>query len=1101
MGERTKADQNLFYVIDDRNTLVYFNEVFHKLMPEIQPGDFCYTALNCEKEPCKECPLRKSEGSTGVFWNKKLNVWLNTAVGVLDWPGAGKCHCVTANVLAEEKLHEQNYEEKNEESDSAETAGRYMPGIYAEKNALTGLYYNRAFFEKADQCLEKIQPNSYCMIAIDIEHFRLFNKLYGRAEGDNLLRYIADCVKNLAKEQNGFAGYLGGDNFGILLPQHEELLHQLQADISKGVKRLSNTVGFMPAFGVYDIEDPTVPAVMMYDRAMIALTHVMGNYMKRICRYDDSMVEKLEEEIRLLSEIQIALDNDEFTFYVQPQCDISTGKIVGAESLVRWKHRTKGLIPPGVFIPVLEKNGFIADLDRYVWKKVCEWLRNWINRGYQPIPISINVSRIDIFSMDVPQYLKELIGVYRLEPKYLKVEITESAYAENNDKIVSTVKELQESGFLVMMDDFGSGYSSLNMLKSVAVDVLKIDMRFLDIDEKNTQKGIGILESVINMSRQMGLPIIVEGVETKKQEDFLVGMGCRYTQGYYYYKPLPLEEFENLLSDESRLDFNGLWCKQVEALHVREFLDNNLFSDAVVNNILGAAAFYDIYENKIEIVRVNDQYYRLTGITTKMDEENGQKLWAHVCGDDRQTLMGIFEQAYENPLNGAQGYIHFLRTDGRMLWVYIRVFFLRERDGHKMFYSSLTDMTALQEEKQRDAQQQGGGDISLKQQGQLEQYYGDMPCGFGIAKVLLDVAGRASDYEIVYINHEMEQISGGNLQRLRNVMLKAFSNDEEELLDKAYRAAYLEEHVNHYLYSPVTSRYFQVTLYQYQYGYVGCIVKDITHTHIYKDALNSIIRSYYEVYFVHLDDNYYRMVYPDENDMMERGNYEEAINRRFETGRIIRKNEKHLRRQLSIEGLRRALAEQDSVEYKYLRRAADGNEEWCLTSFSVCERKDGHPKTVTMAIRSIEHLIREEEMRRRENMAATLAEMSEGFFIYRATEDAQILYVNPPAIRMFGCDSVHEFRSLVGNSFRGMVHPEDFERVDREIQEQIAGSEDKMDYIRYRIIRKDGEVRWIDDCGHLEESEPDGKLFYVFISDITDTITEKQKNELLSANQ
>ena len=238
-------------------------------------------------------------------------------------------------------------------------------------HSLTGLYHSKTFFEEVDKRLLHTEANTYCLVAVDIEHFRLFNKLYGREEGDYLLEYVADCIKNITEEWNGIAGYLGGDNFGIFMPNQKEILRKLRKDISAGVKKISNTVGFLPAFGVYGIDDTSLSAMTLYDRATIALSHIIGNYTNRICYYDDSMTDKIEEEIMLLSEIQEALEKKEFTFFAQPQCDISTGKIVGAESLVRWNHSSKGLIPPGVFIPVLEKNGFIADLDRYVWEKVC----------------------------------------------------------------------------------------------------------------------------------------------------------------------------------------------------------------------------------------------------------------------------------------------------------------------------------------------------------------------------------------------------------------------------------------------------------------------------------------------------------------------------------------------------------------------------------------------------------------------------------------------------------------------------------------------------------------------------------------------------------
>lgn len=980
---------------------------------------------------------------------------------------------------------------------------QYVHQAYTELNPLTNLYYNRAFFRKADEYLKTIQPNTYDMVVIDIEHFRLFNKLYGREEGDRLLIYIADCLRKVEDTHGGIAGYLGADNFCMIMPNQFGLVRELKHDIIKGLNRCSNMVGFLPAIGIYSIEDPSVQAVTMYDRASIALSHVVGNYAERICQYDSSMEETLEEELKLLSEVQTALEKEEFTFFAQPQCDISTGKIVGAESLVRWNHSTKGLIPPGVFIPVLEKNGFITDLDRYVWRKVCQWLKSWIDRGYRPVPISINVSRIDIFSMDVPAYLSELIHTYELPAKLLKVEITESAYAESNDKIIKAVKQLRDAGFLVMMDDFGSGYSSLNMLKSVVVDVIKIDMRFLDINEQEEEKGIGILESVVNMARQMGLPIIVEGVETQKQESFLLKMGCRYTQGYYYYKPLPITEFEQLLSDERNLDFDGLWCKQVEALHVREFLDDNLFSDTMVNNILGAAAFYDIYENQIEILRVNEQYYELAGISSSEQADYDKKLWNHVRDDDRQKLFSIFEQAYENPTGGAQGYVHYLCADGNVLWVYLRLFFLREKEGHKTFYGSLIDMTDMHKKNENRFSEQVVNELTQKQKSRMDKFYGDLPCGYGVARIILDESGNPCDYEIIYANHEMEKISGGNIKRLRYLTLKAFSDNWEELLKKTYQAAFLGETVNHYAYSSLSSHYLQLTLYQYEYGYVGCILRDITHIHIYENALRSIMHSYREVYFVHLQDNYCRMIYPDENHLLERGNYEEVINRHFGTGRILKYDEENVRKFLSLENLKDMLMRQDTVEYKYRRSVHGISDEWCLTSFTVSERVGGVPKTATMTIRSIDALMREEEERKRQRMAETLANMSDGFFIYRAAEDEKILYANPPVLQMFGCNTIEEFRELVGGSFRGMVHSEDIDRVEWEIKDQIMHSERKMDFIQYRIIRKDGEVRWIDDCGHLEDGDSgvDSRLFYVFISDITDKITVQQQEKLLMMNK
>lgn len=974
-----------------------------------------------------------------------------------------------------------------------------------EQFPLIDLYYNRTFLAKVNEFKANIQPDTYCMVAIDIEHFRLFNKLYGRDVGNELICYIAKRLKNMQEQHGGVAGYMGGDNFGILMPYRMELIESLRDDITSGVKKWNNTIGFLPMLGVYILTDTETSSQLIYDRATLALSHVPGKHTNRICEFEPAMESKLEEEVRLLSEIQTALEKEEFTFYAQPQCDISTGKIIGAEALVRWQHSTKGLISPGIFIPVLEKNGIVHSLDQYVWKKVCQWLRDWIDRGFTPIPISINVSRIDIFSMNVAEYLDELMATYGLPKKLLKVEITESAYAESNDKIDKAVQDLRSRGFVVLMDDFGSGYSSLSMLTNVSVDVLKLDMRFLDINEASEEKGIGILESIVNMARLMRLPIIVEGVETEKQEKFLLNMGCRYTQGYYYYKPLPIDQFEALLTDERRLDLNGLLYKQVEPLRIREFLDDNFFSDIMLNNVLGPIAFYEMDNKQIEITRVNEQYFRLAGYSSSFEGNYSKRLWNHVRDDDKPLLYTIFERAYENPLNGSEGYIHFLRVDGKVLWVRLMVFFLRERDGRKLFYSSLTDMTSLHDKTEKNMPiEQAIVDLTSDHYLQMDKFLRDLPEGYAVAKVILGEDKRVTDFEIEYGNLELKKICAGDLKQLKSLASQAFADKKEEIFELAYQAAYLGETVSHYAYSNISSRYLQFIFYQYSYGYLGCTINDVTHMHVHENALNSIMQSYRAVYFVHLQDNYCRMLYPNENQILERGNFEETVNRQFHTGRILPYDEQNVRKFFSLENLREVLKKQDTTEYAYRRSDNGISDEWCLTSFNVSERdKNGDPKIAIMVIRSIDSLMRESRSKKAQYLSETLANMSEGFFIYRAVEDEQILYANPKTLQIFGCETIHEFRELVNRSFHGMVHPEDLERIKWEIKDQIAHSSRNMDYIQYRIIRKDGEVRWVDDYGHLDNTSisAGGGLFYVFISDITDTITEKQKNKLLSRNK
>jgi EAL domain-containing protein (putative c-di-GMP-specific phosphodiesterase class I) len=239
------------------------------------------------------------------------------------------------------------------------------------------------------------------------------------------------------------------------------------------------------------------------------------------------MYRQTERDYQILSDFQKALQEHELFIEMQPQCKISSHRIVGAESLVRWRKSNGEMVPPALFIPILERYGFITDLDKYVWEEVCIWQKKWIDGGHTPLPVSVNVSQIDIYAIDVPDFFDELSKKYELPVDVVKIEITESAYADN-DAVADTVRRLRKKGFLVLMDDFGSGYSSLNMLRSLTVDIIKLDAHFLRMNGDDRRKGMQIMESIVNLAKTMGVPIIVEGVETEEETNFLIGLGCRY---------------------------------------------------------------------------------------------------------------------------------------------------------------------------------------------------------------------------------------------------------------------------------------------------------------------------------------------------------------------------------------------------------------------------------------------------------------------------------------------------------------------------------------------------------------------------------------------
>ena len=561
-------------------------------------------------------------------------------------------------------------------------------------NSLSDYYYNHSFMDGLRKRLPEILPNTYCIVAIDIEHFRLFNKLYGRSSGDEVIRYVCTCLKQSALEYDGIDAYLGGDNFVAFLPDDEEVLNNIRQKIIKKFSKWNNTSAFFPLFGVYTIEDTSVLPELMYDHAMLALSHAEEDYKWHICRYTIEMESSLEEEVYLLAAIEEGLEKGEFTFFAQPQCNIATGQIVGAEALVRWQKPDGEVLLPGGFIPVLEKNKMIDRLDRYVWEKVCQWLKGWIDQGYSPVPISINVSRIDIYAMDVPKYIFSLLEKYQIPEYLIKIEITESAYTENNNRISHAVNTLRNRGLVVMMDDFGCGYSSLNMLKNIPVDVLKLDMRFLQFKEEERQKSANILEAIVNMAGLLHLPIVVEGVENESQEKFVQKLGCRYIQGFYYYKPLPIKKFEELLRDKRQIDTQGLVYKQVEPMHIREFIDTNFVSDSMLNNVLGPVVFFEVFGGDIKVTRVNEQYFRMIG-EQHFEEDIQREFLKRIPEEERCVFHRMIEKAFENPVLGADGMIHLLREGEQKISVYAKVFYLREREGYRQYYCSLMDISKV----------------------------------------------------------------------------------------------------------------------------------------------------------------------------------------------------------------------------------------------------------------------------------------------------------------------------------------------------------------------------------------------------------------------
>ena len=436
--------------------------------------------------------------------------------------------------VTESRENELLIEQKNEEL-------RYL----LDHDALTGLYNRSTFCRKTADFLRQNPEGTYNMVQFDIERFKVINELYGNFMGDRILLLIAEGLQKCLKSK-GTYGRLEADHFAVCLPAGTEELQQVRDQMEKSLASVKIEQKINLYYGVYTIEDRGMSVDLMCDRANLALRTVKGNSNRAYAVYNDELHQVVLSEQQLTNSMEEALLQRQFEVYYQPVVDLNTGDVVSAEALVRWNHPEKGMVSPGFFIPFFEHNGFIIKLDAYIREEVCRNMMELRRRGLRNIPVSVNVSRLEFYDPNLCRSIIDLTERYRLEPQMMRLEITESAYTDNPQQLLAAMKELQNYGFQVLMDDFGSGYSSLNMLKDVPVDILKMDMKFLE-DQGISGRGPEILASLVRMAKKLGMRTIAEGIETKEQGDFLRSVGCEYGQGYYYARPMPADSFTNLL--------------------------------------------------------------------------------------------------------------------------------------------------------------------------------------------------------------------------------------------------------------------------------------------------------------------------------------------------------------------------------------------------------------------------------------------------------------------------------------------------------------------------------------------------------------------------
>ena len=417
-----------------------------------------------------------------------------------------------------------------------------------EKDELTGLLSKSYFYEYAS-LQDKFNPERKMdAVTVNINHFHLYNELYGMSEGDLVLQRIADGLKSFAEKTGGIAGRSDADNFSLYVP-HQESYEKLVEDISESIRKDSNIHNTSIRIGVNDlIDDEDARLEMAFDRARMAADSANGNTTSVITYYDAAMRKQRMFEERLIRDIADGIIKNQFKVFYQSKYDVTgdAPKLAGAEALVRWEHPEFGMIYPGSFISVFEENGLIQLMDDYIWRQAAAQVKKWKDKYHMTIPISVNVSRIDIQDENIVSNMCDIVKEAGIDVKDLHLEITESAYTSDTDQLVEVVAQFREKGFVIEMDDFGSGYSSLNMLTTLPIDILKVDMRFMQSISQD-KKSLRMMELVKEIADFLKVPVVAEGVEEKEQLDTLKELGCQMIQGYYFSKPLPVSEFESFI--------------------------------------------------------------------------------------------------------------------------------------------------------------------------------------------------------------------------------------------------------------------------------------------------------------------------------------------------------------------------------------------------------------------------------------------------------------------------------------------------------------------------------------------------------------------------
>ncbi len=660
-----------------------------------------------------------------------------------------------------------------------------------EHDELTGLLTRKSFLQKAKTIIDSNPDKTFCLLAFDFDNFKSSNTLYGVDKCNEFLSYTAKKMMSLTKE--GIAGRFGGDQFILLLKDSDRLNIERLDYISKAVLENAPIPHQVVKTGVYAPIDRSVALVICCDRAFFALNEIKGIYGKDIAFFADNIQNRLLSEQRIIESMEYALQNNQFQVFYQPKHESITGHIAGAEALVRWKNSEYGYLAPNEFIPLFEKNGFITKLDNFVLEQVCKDINRWQQEGLPLVPISVNFSRRDFLEEGCIEKQFNIIEHYGIDHNLLHMEVTESLYSENTEIIISQLKQTQKRGFMIEMDDFGAGYSSLGLLSTFPLNVIKLDISFV----RNIKTNEVVIENIIKMAHRMGLLTVAEGAESHEEFKILKSLGCDYIQGYFFSGPLQVRDFESYLRKTSVLSYDKAAHKKTKAADSPVSEEILTAANEVAEGIPGG--FLSCHaDGNLELISFNHELIQMYGCETAEEfrEYVGNSFKGIVHPDDfERVLKSInFQLTPENDMiyveyriKSKDGTLKYIKNYGRHV--------LTNNYGD-IFYIFLNDIT-IEERLKAEVEVELAKKMELQKMAESASYANQAKNIFmyNISKdmitIMKDIITHTNDIKTIINDNAVE-----NKKTATNETIKNIERSEEQLMtfiNNVYELAQIEK--------------------------------------------------------------------------------------------------------------------------------------------------------------------------------------------------------------------------------------------------------------------------------------------------------------------